>query len=325
MFPLSGVFDSAATNKWMMHYVQLDQETIPERLQRWDRFQKEVLANFTTYQVPVIVLTKATPKEAVCTVFEKVNTGGVPLNVFELLTATFAAKKFMLKEDWQARRDKLRKRKVNSTLESSDFLQGVSLLATRARKLAWTGPDSDAPGVSCKRKDILRLTLDEYRRWADPATDGFDWAATFLAQEGIFTATDVPYRTQLVPLAAIRATLGDKIEHHGTIARIRQWYWSGVLGELYGGAIETRFARDLEQIVEWIESGGPAPGTVTAASFNSSRLFTLRTRNSAAYKGLYALLMRNGCLDWQKHQPMSLASFFDYRVDIHHIFPKAWW
>ena len=258
MFPLSGVFDSAATNKWMMHYVRLDQEGIPERLQRWDRFQKEVLANFTTYKVPVIVLTKDTPKEAVCTVFEKVNTGGVPLNVFELLTATFAAENFMLKEDWQARRDKLRKRKANSTLESSDFLQTVSLLATWARKLAWTGPDSDAPGVSCKRKDILRLTLEEYCQWADPATDGFDWAATFLAQEGIFTATDVPYRTQLVPLAAIRASLGDKIEHHGTIARIRQWYWSGVLGELYGGAIETRFARDLEQIVDWIESGGPA-------------------------------------------------------------------
>lgn len=152
----------------------------------------------------------------------------------------------------------------------------------------------------------------------------FDWSATFLAQEGIFTASDVPYRTQLVPLAAIRATLGAEIENHGTISSIRQWYRNGVLGELYGGAIETRFARDLEQIVDWVADDGPAPGTVTAASFNSSRLLTLRTRNSAAYKGLYALLMRNGALDWQKHKPMSLASFFDYRVDIHHIFPKAW-
>ena len=34
--------------------------------------------------------------------------------------------------------------------------------------------------------------------------------------------------------------------------------------------------------------------------------------------------MRNGGLDWQKHQPMSLATFFDYRVDIHHIFPQHW-
>lgn len=324
MFPLSGVFDSAATNAWMVHYLQLDQDGMPERLQRWNRFQQEVLANFTSYLVPVIVLTKDTPKEAVCTVFEKVNTGGVPLNVFELLTATFASENFRLKDDWQVRQDHLRQRKVNSTLESSDFLQAVSLLATRARKLAWTGSDSDAPGVSCKRKDILRLTLDEYRQWADAATAGFDWAATFLAQEGIFTAADVPYRTQLVPLAAIHATLGDEIENHGTISRIRQWYWSGVLGELYGGAIETRFARDLEQIMDWVNDDGPAPGTVTAASFNSSRLLTLRTRNSAAYKGLYALLMRNGALDWQKHKPMSLASFFDYRVDIHHIFPKAW-
>ena len=324
MFPLSGVFDLVATNEWMWHYMQLDQEKMPERGQRWNRFQKEVLANFTNYKVPVIVLTKDTPKEAVCTVFEKVNTGGVPLNVFELLTATFAGENFRLKDDWQDRQKELRKRKVNSTLESSDFLQAVSLLATRDRKLAWTGTDSDAPGVSCKRKDILQLTLDEYRLWADAAVEGFDWAAKFLAQEGIFTARDVPYRTQIVPLAAIRATLGEEIENHGTIARIRQWYWSGVLGELYGSAVETRFARDLEEVVDWIKSDGPAPGTASAASFNSSRLLTLRTRNSAAYKGLYALLMRNGGLDWQKHQPMSLATFFDYRVDIHHIFPQHW-
>ena len=324
MFPLSRVFDSASTNEWMMHYIQLDGTGMPERVQRWNRFQQEVLVNFTSYLVPVIVLTKGTPKEAVCTVFEKVNTGGVPLNVFELLTATFAAENFRLKDDWQMRQNRLRQRKVNSTLESSDFLQAVCLLATRARKLAWSGPDTDAPGISCKRKDILRLTLDEYRLRADAATEGFDWAATFLAQEGIFTAADVPYRTQLVPLAALHAALGKHIENHGTMKRIRQWYWSGVLGELYSGAVETRFARDLEQTIEWIESDGPTPGTVAAASFNSSRLHTLRTRNSAAYKGLYALLMRNGCLDWQKHQAMSLASFFDYRVDIHHIFPQAW-
>ena len=324
MFPLSGVFDSARTNSWMIRYLQLDQGTMPERLDRWNRFQQEVLANLTSYLVPVIVLTKETPKEAVCTVFEKVNTGGVPLNVFELLTATYASDNFRLKDDWQAREKRLRRRKVYATLESSDFLQAVTLLSTRARKLAWAGADSDTPGVSCKRKDILRLDLDEYQTWADAAEEGFDWAATFLAQEGIFTAADVPYRTQLVPLAAIRATIGNEIDNLGIFDRIRQWYWCGVLGELYGGAIVTRFARDLEQVVDWVTNGGPPPGTVGAASFNASRLLTLRTRNSAAYKGIYALLMRDGCLDWQKHKPISLASFFDYRIDIHHIFPKAW-
>ena len=55
-----------------------------------------------------------------------------------------------------------------------------------------------------------------------------------------------------------------------------------------------------------------------------SRLLTLKTRNSAAYKGVYALLMQSDCLDWIKHQPMNMASFYGYKIDIHHIFPKDW-
>ena len=56
----------------------------------WKRFDKEVVDRFEKYQFPIIELDKATPREAVCQVFEKVNTGGEPLTVFELLTATFA-------------------------------------------------------------------------------------------------------------------------------------------------------------------------------------------------------------------------------------------
>ena len=324
MFPLSGVFDSAITNEWMMRYAQRDPNRTSERLDRWNLYQKTVLANITDYDIPVIVLNKETPKDAVCTVFEKVNTGGVSLNVFELLTASFAAQNFRLKDDWEKHRNRLRKHSVTQKLDSSDFLQAICLLVTRERKQKWPSAESGAPGISCKRRDILRLTRDDYERWAGPAADGFSWAASFLSQEGIYTASDVPYRTHLVPLAAIAATLGNRTDNHGSMARIRQWFWCGVLGELYGSAVETRFARDLEQVVDWVDNRGDAPSTITAASFNSSRLLTLRTRNSAAYKGLYALLMRDGCLDWQKAQQITYASFFDYRVDIHHIFPRAW-
>ena len=41
------------------------------------RFQAEILQRFQSYQIPVIKLKKAVQKEAVCHVFEKVNTGGV--------------------------------------------------------------------------------------------------------------------------------------------------------------------------------------------------------------------------------------------------------
>src|SRR3712207_7717142 len=35
----------------------------------------------------------------------------------------------------------------------------------------------------------------------------------------------------------------------------------------------------------------------------------------------YTTLFRS---DWMKDHELSMASFFNYRVDIHHIFPKAW-
>lgn len=50
-------------------------------------FKHQVLENFKGYHLPVITLDRSTTKEAVCVVFEKVNTGGKPLDAFELVTA----------------------------------------------------------------------------------------------------------------------------------------------------------------------------------------------------------------------------------------------
>lgn len=326
MFPLSRIFDAGSFFAWNNAYLKSSTEDAGNRSARWLAFYESVLKHFVYYKVPVIRLNAGTPKEAVCTVFEKVNTGGVPLNVFELLTAIFAADEFRLKDDWAARKGRFILRPVLQSLESADFLQAVTLLTTYGRRQAYLTAGNDpnqAPGVSAKRKDILRLALADYKAWADKVTDAFEWAAKFLAQERVFRAADLPYRSQLVPLAAIRVTFGADTDTHGNAQKLKQWYWCGVLGELYGGATETRFARDLEQVVDWL-SGGQAPGTVIEASFRAQRLLTLRTRNSAAYKGIYALLMRRDCLDWVRRESMTLATFFEYQVDIHHIFPKDW-
>lgn len=321
MFPLSHVFDASATFQWHGAYVSQD----TDRVARWNKFYEQVLKNFVSYTVPVIVLRKETPREAVCTVFEKVNTGGVALDVFELLTATFAATEFDLRNDWEERRKRLDRHKVLRGMQSTDFLQAISLLATRERRLNWKEGDTEKPpAVSCKRRDILRLTREEYERWAPEVEKGFLWAATFLTGEMIFESRDVPYRTQMVPLAAINVALGSGAEAIGKVEKIRRWYWCGVLGELYGGAIETRFANDLQQVVDWCGGATTEPITVYESSFDPGRLLTLRTRNSAAYKGMYALLMKGGSKDWLHDQDITMASHHSLAVDIHHVFPKNW-
>jgi hypothetical protein len=73
----------------------------------------------------------------------------------------------------------------------------------------------------------------------------------------------------------------------------------------------------------WL-AGGEAPRTVYDASFEASRLETLRTRNSAAYKGIYALLMKGGARDWMKAVDVDVATFDELSIDIHHVFPRKW-
>jgi hypothetical protein len=328
MFPLWRALEVASLIKWQNEYNVHSGLGPAESTAHFQRFYEEVLDNFVQYTVPVIVLKKETPREAVCTVFEKVNTGGVTLNVFELLTATFAAdaEGFRLNDDWKERRARLARKPALRKLESTDFLQAVSLVTTYKRRLGAERRDGSAdgpPAVSCRRKDILRLALADYRAVADAVTDAFEWVAQFLAFDKIFIADDVPYRTQMVPLAALRVLLGAQLDDYAPNAKLRQWFWCGVLGELYGGATETRFARDVEQMPAWLD-GGETPRTVFDASFEASRLETLRTRNSAAYKGIYALLMKGGARDWMKAVDIDVGSFEELAIDIHHVFPRKW-
>jgi hypothetical protein len=324
MFPLSLVFDTAGMTNWQMKYLQGDPENIPQRLQVWNELVTQVIQRFQLYQVPLIKIFKATPKEAVCQVFEKVNTGGVSLTVFELLTATYAADDFNLRDDWHGREKQLRKYAILAGLKSDDFLQTLSLLESRRRRMTVLQAGTEAqkaPAITCKRKDLLRLTLAAYQQWAGDAISGFIRAARFMHAQSIFSARDLPYRTQLVPLAAIFAVLGDRADQDGVRAKLARWFWCGVFGELYGGAVESRFAKDLPEVLAWID-GGPEPDTVVDANFASTRLFSLRTRNSAAYKGLYAILIKDGGLDFRSGEGISSQMYFDDKIDIHHIFPQ---
>ena len=44
--------------------------------------------------------------------------------------------------------------------------------------------------------------------------------------------------------------------------KLARWFWSGVLGELYGGAVETRMANDLDELLRWFEDDDAIPSTV---------------------------------------------------------------
>ena len=292
-------------------------------------FNETVLKTFQTYLLPEINLTAQTPKEAVCTVFEKVNTGGVVLTVFELLTASFAADNYSLRDDWADRKRRLSESEHSAILGNVGpelFLQAVVLLTTQERRRAAMrkgATDRQVPGVGCKRRDVLDLTLHEYTNWADKIEDGFHRAAEFLFGQYVFRMRDVPYSSQLIPLAALFVELEEELNTADSLSRLERWYWSGVFGESYGGSNETQFALDLVQVARFVREG-VEPALVNESNFIPERLLSLRTRNSAAYKGLFALQMKYGASDWLTGQQLGIATWLARQIDIHHIFPQAW-
>jgi len=297
-----------------------------EKIIFWNEFAKKIIQSINGYMLPVIILKKENPKEAVCQVFEKVNTGGVSLTVFELLTATFASDEFDLKDDWAKIKSEFKDYKVLANTSNTDIIQAVTLLSTykKRKEHILSGNSENFPSVSAKRKEMLNLSLDDYKKNRDDIVKGFIKASKILNENHIYNARDLPYTTQLVPMAAILSILGNKIDNVGNKNKLMRWFWCGVFGELYGSANETRYAIDMLQVVDWIEYNNEEPKTIYDANFSPSRLHTLRTRNSAAYKGVYAILLEDNTKDWLSATQIDLSTYFSESIDIHHIFPVAW-
>lgn len=313
MFPLNIILDSSEEQGWQNEYYAYYNYN-PVIIQQFTNLFTKIITTAQKYVMPVILLDKDTPKEAVCRVFENVNTGGVSLTVFELVTAIFAMDDFPLRKDWNERREQYFSGDLLNIITATDFLTALTLLSSYMSEGT----------VSCKKKDVLSLQLTSYKTYADRLCKGFSVAEKLLQEERIFTSRDLPYSTQLIPLSAICTALmdGNKIYTTTVKNKVKQWYWCGVFGELYGSANETRYANDMTQVIKWISDDGDLPKTVTDFFFNPTRLLGLQSRQSAAYKGIMALILKNHARDFIFGAEMDFSTYSNEKIDIHHVFPK---
>ena len=313
LFPLNIILDPNKYAQWQMGFMQYyNYDPIASML--YTEFLTKVIVPIGQYTIPVITLDKDTPKEAVCQVFENVNTGGVSLTVFELVTAVFAMDDFELRKDWEERKHKYFSGDLLSVSSATDFLTACTLLTSYKK----------GGTVSCKKKDVLNLSLSDYQSCADALSEGFLEAEKILQEERIFSSKDLPYTTQLIPFAVLCTLLADnnRIKITSIKDKLKQWYWCGVFGESYGGANETRYVYDVVGVMAWLDNPVIIPRTIKESFFNPGRLLSLQSRLSAAYKGVMALILKNHCKDFISGREMDFATFKSENIDIHHIFPK---
>jgi hypothetical protein len=337
-FPLNQVFNNGGRDwfyDWRDHWRAKGRD-----VSDLDRsFVRTVIDRIERYKMPIICLDRDNSREGICIVFEKVNVGGKKLDAFELVTAIYASDNFDLREDWSGtarptvpgRRARMigtpNRRDVLTQVARTDFLQACTLLHTRENRLgreAEGKAGKELPQISCKRDALLDLPLAAYRKHASGVESGFVEAGAFLNEQKIIWNRDVPYPPLIVGLASAFAILGKTAQTAAAKQKVAQWFWCVTLGELYGSSTESRLAKDVPQLVNWVRDDGAKPQSLDEALFQQDRLKSLRSRLSAAYKGLHALLMRHGCRDFITGRGVELMTFFNDKIDIHHIFPKKW-
>jgi hypothetical protein len=340
LMPVGTLFRPSAAGDWLRRWAWAAGENgVDDRFDIVDSVIERIVTPAFDYQVPAIVLDADTGREAVASVFEKVNTGGLPLDVFELLTASFAAdtsyhrefgSDFRLGDDWELTQHVLDAHPVLREVRRTDVLQAVTLLATVEARRRHTGPGRP-PAVSARREDVLGLDLAAYLRWAPALREALGWTAGFLADQCIHTSALLPYRSQLVSLAVIRVVVGPTIDRPPVLQRIRRWYWSGVFAELYGGSTETRMVRDVEQVPPWalapLAGAAPeprAPDALSARLVPVSRIASVQSRGSAVYRGLVSLVLGAGAVDWAEGVPLDADAFGGRQVDLRPVFSRAW-
>jgi hypothetical protein len=139
---------------------------------------------------------------------------------------------------------------VLEKVASTDFLQAIALLHSRRQREQASAAgvkETDLPPVRATKQSLLDLPITSYQDFRHPVERGFKTAAQFLRQLSIFRVADLPYQTQVLPLAAILTILGPKWENATVRAKLARWFWCGIFGELYGSATESRFAKDVQE------------------------------------------------------------------------------
>ena len=160
-------------------------------------------------------------------------------------------------------------------------------------------------------------------RWWAPLVAGYREAAKFMRNQGVLAERILPYSTLIIPLAAI---LADLLQRKGEVAmkaatpKIERWYWCSVFSQRYSGQTETASAKDVVQVLDWVDGAEP-PDVVRTFNFRSDYLQEIVSIRNAIYKGMLCLLTRSHAQDFGGGGLLSTDLFFDTRQDHHHIFP----
>jgi len=300
-----------------------DQDTASykEFRSKWRDVWTAAVTDFEGFEVPLVELPRVSDSDTeamgrVCAIFEKLNSTGVELSVYDLLTARLYRSEIKLHDLWNeaCRNHKLLNQWSRGRADTEKF--GVMVLRTLAL----------LRGLDPKPRFLINLTPMNFEadwRRAAAAMERALELVTLVAEDGfgVFDAKWLPGLGLLPVLAALRAEIEDRKLGEGPRSELRRWYWCNVFLERYSSAVESKSRKDYAELMGHWVGGQYEPAIFAEARARiAAEGYTIRdsaTHASAVYSGVFCLLALRGARDWRRGEDIRLQELQD-----HHIFPR---
>lgn len=276
-----------------------------------DDIESRYISAIDDYHFPVVTLSDQTEPDALCTIFETLNRTGVKLSVFELLTARFWPQNINLREYWDKA---LAEYPIIGDFEVDPYyiLQGIALACRKA--------------PSCKRSDVLNLGAMDISDWWPKVISGLKTGLEILRDDcKVVLPKWLPYQTMIAPLAAVIARVGAPKNAEAGVHRekLKQWFWCAVFGQAYESAPNSKSAKDVLELYDWLNGGSP-PETVSTFRFDPKALRDITPRQRAIYRGTICLVLANGARDFHTQSVITGKLMNEEGIDDHHVFPSKY-
>ncbi|MGW5075964.1 GmrSD restriction endonuclease domain-containing protein [Rhodococcus sp. NPDC004095] len=270
---------------------------------------KLLFDRFTDYQVPLVTLGDMSLHD-VAPIFERINSTGTRLTIFDLMRAATWSTNFDLGKSVEQLRAALEPKRF-SGLDDKVYLRALS---------ASTGGSFNVESI-----DELRTKDEETLVGSVQATEtSARLACDFLAsQVGVPRYEALPYANQFAVLCEIfRLTPSPTSDQ---LSDIRHWFWRTTLSGYFGGWNTGQMTSDIAAIREWSSSATPLDiGAVTS----TSRLWRTKQfrANSATAKMVALMLSAATPRDLISGQIIDTDKSLAWSNDkeFHHFFPQAY-
>ncbi len=327
--PLAHVASVMSWSKWKFEYQQWLFSKDSERFNNWMETEQghwdNVLYSIWHYSQPVLSLARIDPGESrqleeICTVFEKLNSTGISLSVFDLLTARLYPQGVNLDELWQDALEQCDHLRMFDA-DRSDF--GVFLLRMIALKR----------GQDIKGKALISLSKEKFGEDWELAVQYLNGAfdrLTSLQEDGfgVFNPKWLPSKTMIPLLGALlakRDSLPSKKRAFATKV-IHWWYWGSTFIARYSGPTESISQRDYVALTQYMASHEAAyPQVLREIHMEVLRkgsefsILSVERASNIFYKAVMCLLAVNGAQDFRNFESITYS-----QLDDHHIFPTAY-